>query len=879
MGYGAILLAAAFAAPALAVPRAVIERYAILTAEGLRAKGLTVANGDLGVTRGKLVVTEGLAAPASQLVADAVRITGPAACVGIHADGVEGATASCPRAGDGAGTLFADLHEACGAPPALPACAAGTRLVVETGTARTLPPGVYGDLVVRDGASVGLRGGRYVFCSLRATRSARVRLHGPAELVVTGSVLLDRGSSLAPDPDIVLGASDVRLITAGKTVKVARGARLVARLCASRARLVLREAVFDGTAVARRARAITSEVAAPYVEEREPCVQRSRLRDVYFGDLHVHTTLSFDAYAFDVRTTPDDAYAFARGATVALPPLDAVGAGTRTVQIDRPLDFAALTDHSEFLGEVELCTTPGSAAYDSAECQNYRLGGNAGTTSFGTRLALDPPARAGGICGAGGATCLGVASAVWDRVRQAAADAYDRTAACRFTSFVGYEYTASQQVSTLHRNVVFRSDRVPFPTTVFEQPTGPGLWTELRATCAAPGIGCDVLVIPHNANESNGKMFRAEYPGTATLDDERAQARLRGSIEPLVEVYQHKGAGECLAGISGIVGATDEQCGFEQRYLPSSLVVDCGDGVGAFGTITAGCTSRRDYLRGALLEGLLEDARLGVNPFRLGVIGSTDTHNGTPGAVAEDAFAGNRGLDDGTPADRLGEGQFYRGGWRFSPGGLVAVWAEENTRPAIFDALRRREVYGTSGPRLAIRVFGGFGLATDLCGDPAMLERAYAAGVPMGGLLGPGSGAPRFLVAASKDPGTPERPGLPLQRAQVVKLWLADGVRHERVYDVAGDGANGATVDDATCEPSGPGFDSLCTVWTDPEFDPAHRAAYYVRVLENPSCRWSTRQCNALAPAERPPACDDQAVARAVQERAWTSPIWHEPSL
>src|SRR4029077_9376997 len=198
---------------------------------------------------------------------------------------------------------------------------------------------------------------------------------------------------------------------------------------------------------------------------------------------------------------------------------------------------------------------------------------------------------------------------------------------------------------------------------------------------------------------------------------------------------------------------------FERRY--QGAFTDCGDGTGSGGTITAGCTSGRDYVRGALLEGLLEDARLGGNPFRRGMIASTDTHNGTPGGVMEDRFLGNRGMDDGTPATRLGEGQFYLGGWRFSPGGLAAVWAEENSRPAIFDALRRREVYGTSGPRMTVRLFGGVGLASDLCSDPAMLEHAYAGGVPMGGLLGAASGAPSFLVSALKD-------RTPLQRIQIV---------------------------------------------------------------------------------------------------------------
>jgi hypothetical protein len=553
-----------------------------------------------------------------------------------------------------------------------------------------------------------------------------------------------------------------------------------------------------------------------------------------------------------------------------------MGVGTQTVQIDRPLDFTALTDHSEFLGEVELCTTPGSITYDSTLCQNYRIGGNQGTTYMGILLALPNPTHPAEVCGAANEYCLPTASEVWSRVQEAADDAYDRTTACSFTSFVGYEYTASQNVSTLHRNVIFRSDQVPFPTTVFEQETRQGLWSELKNTCIDAGIGCDVLVIPHNSNESNGKMFQVEYPGAATLDDERAQARFRNSMEPLLEVYQHKAAGECLTGISGIVGAPDEQCAFEQRYVDPPFL-DCGDGVGTFGTITSGCTSRRDYLRGILLEGMLEDVRIGANPFRTGVIASTDTHNGTPGAVAEDGWIGHRGTDDGLLADRIGEGQFYRGGWRFSAGGLAAVWAEENSRPAIFDALRRRETYGTSGPRMAVRFFGGTGLIADLCTDPQMVEKAYAAAVPMGGILG-GTTAPTFLLSAMKDPGTMSAPGTQLQVAQIVKVWLEGGTRHEQVFDVAGDAANGATVDDATCAQSGPGADALCAVWTDPDFDPAEHAAYYARVLENPSCRWTARQCNALAPMDQPPSCTNPVVPRTIQERAWTSPIWYEPS-
>jgi hypothetical protein len=285
-------------------------------------------------------------------------------------------------------------------------------------------------------------------------------------------------------------------------------------------------------------------------------------------------------------------------------------------------------------------------------------------------------------------------------------------------------------------------------------------------------------------------------------------------------------------------------------------------------------------VRGALLEGLEEEDRIGVNPLRLGLVAGTDTHNGTPGAVAEDAWIGHRGTDDGTPPTRLGEGQFYLGGWRFSPGGLVGVWAEENSRPAIFDAMRRRETFATSGPRISVRLFGGFGLSASMCANPSLVEDAYANGVPMGGLLGPPAAAvaPSFVVTALRDPGTATRPGTPLQRIQIVKGWIEGGVARQQVYDVAGNPANGATVDDTTCEQSGSGDDSLCSVWTDPDFARDQHAFYYARVLENPSCRWFAYGCNALAPEDRPPSCSDPNVPRTIQERAWTSPIWYEPA-
>ena len=606
------------------------------------------------------------------------------------------------------------------------------------------------------------------------------------------------------------------------------------------------------------------------------CPQHNPLRNLYFGDLHVHTQYSFDAHMWETRTTPAEAYRFARGEPLNVPPLDAEGRSTRTVQLDRPLDFTAVTDHSEFLGEVERCTTPGSPAYDLTTCQDFRTGTGRAYANLGVRLTASAPRRLPDVCGPEARDCLDAAGTVWQRMQEAAAAAYDR---CSFTSFVAYEYSRSPGGSTMHRNVIFRTDRVPFPISAFEQPTPQGLWRELQAGCTRAGIGCDVMAIPHNSNESNGHTFFVEYPGATTIDDERQQAHTRAALEPLVEVYQHKGSSECVNGLSGIVGAADELCDFEQQRRPP--LPDCRDGRGQLGATGSGCVSRLDFVRGALLAGLREQGRLGVNPYPLGFIGSTDTHNGTPGLTEERSFIGHQGANDASARALLGGEGLASGGIRYSPGGLAAVWAEENSRTALFGALRRRETFATSGTRLSVRVFGGWELPTDLCGRPDLVPLGYQMGVPMGGELAPrpaSAAAPHFAVVAERDPGTVAFPAAGLQRVQVIKGWLADGEAHQHVYDVAGTADSGATVDLATCTPRGAGADSLCTVWSDPEFDPDQSAFYYVRVLENPTCRWNTWTCNRLPTEQRPAACDDPSVPKTVQERAWTSPIWYAPA-
>jgi len=597
-------------------------------------------------------------------------------------------------------------------------------------------------------------------------------------------------------------------------------------------------------------------------DSREPCADVNPLREVYFGDLHVHTRYSFDAYLQDVRGTPEDAYAFARGTPLTLPPLDASGEGTVEVEIDRPLDFAAVTDHAEYLGEIDACTDPSSPVYDGTFCTDTRAG--SGLVEYGSRLNLADPDRLP-LCD--DADCLGRARDAWQRIQDAAEDAYDRTAACTFTSFVAYEWSSALDLSNLHRNVMFRSAAVPeLPTSYYETNEPRRLWDRLERDCLERTPGCDVMAIPHNTNWSNGRMFIPEYPGR----NEAAFAARRAAFEPILEVYQHKGDSECTRGLAGILGDVDELCDFEKLRLPP--FEDCGDGIGSGGTVNSGCVSQLDFLRGILIEGLKERIRIGVNPYPLGVIASTDSHNATPGAVDERDYVGHFGILETDLQNQLT--QTIPGGPRASPGGLVAVWAEANNREALFDAMRRRETYGTSGPRISVRFFGGTDLPEDLCDGSDFVARADDAGVPMGGELPATDAAPRFAVLAMKDPGTDARPGTDLERIQIVKGSLAPGGEPRvDVYDVAGEEQTDP-IDPATCTPE-TGSASLCAVWTDPDHDPEAHAFYYVRVLEQPTCRWSVYRCAELPEDERPEACG--VLPTSIRERAWTSPIFVSP--
>jgi len=651
-----------------------------------------------------------------------------------------------------------------------------------------------------------------------------------------------------------------------------RGSQRTAR-CALGLGLLAAAIVSGGSALA------TPDASVPRTEQREACEHQDPLRQPFFGDLHVHTAYSFDAGAQDTRNTPRDAYAFAKGARVGLQPYTPDGKPLRTAQLRRPLDFAMVSDHAEGLGEVRICRDETSPEYDSDYCYFFRNFGVVAFNAFALRTIVAKDRMK--FCGKDDALCLRTAQVVWRDIQAAAEEAYDRTSACSFTSFVGYEYTASADGgANLHRNVVFRNASVPDSATSWvETPSARDLWETLQRTCIDGKPGCEVLTIPHNSNLSGptGLMFQSasvRSDADADMPVDAEEAALRQRWEPLVEIMQHKGDSECLLGGD----TTDEACGFEK------LAYNSFAGVGRFRGLvpTPGLApTRKAMVREALKKGIRLEDEIGVNPLKYGIIASTDTHLGTPGLTLEDdpkghGGAGLRGAGSGLPDDL-----------EFGPGGLAVLWAEENSRDALFAAMQRREAYGTSGTRPIVRFFGGWGYDEGLCGDDGFVAKGYAGGVPMGSDLpaNDGEGAPRFAVWALKDTGTEGHPGTPLQRIQIVKGWVEDGKTHEQVFDVAG-GPNGASVDEATCETHGDGARHLCSVWQDPGFQADQRAFYYARVLENPTCRWSQRLCVAARvdcsdPASVSPGfagCCAPDHVKTQQERAWTSPIWYAPA-
>ena len=626
----------------------------------------------------------------------------------------------------------------------------------------------------------------------------------------------------------------------------------------------------------------------------KPCRHNEPLRQALFGDLHVHTALSSDAWNYDVRARPRDAYVYAFGGEIGLPPNNEAGEGMRRVRIDRPLDFAAVTDHAEFLGETALCADPSSPVYESPSCMDIRKSETPLDNPNALKIFLPSPSRQSDICGEDGTTCRQAESEMWEETIAAAEEWNDSSEECERTTFIGFEYSSLRLGSNLHRNVIFRNNRVlSRPVSYMDVQREWGLWEILQKACVDSGTGCDVLSIPHNSNISNGRMFAVDYPETKSVEEEKARAILRARMEPLVEIMQHKGDSECRVSMPGVLGGADEACSFEKFEDIRHTSADgepgepglCWDfmadtlpklGPGA-------CMNHRNYVRYVLIEGLLEEERLGVNPFKLGIMASTDTHNAMAGGVSERDWPGHLGLADAAPEKRLLEEAGGMAGMAYSPGGIVGVWAEENSRDSIFSALRRREVFGTSGPRIQTRLFGGWEYPDDLCESADRVERADELGVPMGADLPPvprgvASEGPVFVAMALADPGTRENPGQDLERIQIVKGWTEEGELHQRVFDVAGEKGI-SRLEGEGCEARSPGARSLCSVFRDPDFDPEERAVYYARVLENPSCRYSAYECEKLAPDESPSGCAHRTSEAIQQERAWTSPIWYTPSI
>jgi hypothetical protein len=626
------------------------------------------------------------------------------------------------------------------------------------------------------------------------------------------------------------------------------------------------------TAAALLALAIVAPARAQesaVVREREACTHHDPLRQPFFGDTHVHTAFSFDAWGQGTLARPRDAYRYARGEAIGIQPYDAEGRARRSIRLRRPLDYAVVTDHSDLMGETRICGNETLAGHDSLVCRVVRGFPKLGYMLVNGHVYSSEAPERYSFCGPEGTICRDAARGPWQETREAAETFYDRSAACRFTTFVGYEWTGMPGGYNVHRNVIFRNAVVQErPTTYIETPSQEGLWSALQRECLDAGTGCDAIAIPHNSNVSGGRMFTTTRADGAPITAEDARTRAR--LETLVEVTQHKGDSECRP------SAEDPLCDYEKLRYPRMMEM--------LTTSTAPeSLPPRIYAREALTEGLLQERRMGANPFHFGLIGASDTHFATPGMVDEDEYVGHAA---GTVDARFGVPPFPDR-MDFNPGGLGVLWAEENSRDALFAAMRRREAYGTSGPRMRVRFFGGWDYPDALCEEPDFVARGYAGGVPMGGALPPRAtdGAPRLAVWALRDPGGSGVPSTPLQRVQIVKGWVEDGEGRERVYEVAGDPANGADVDLASCTPRGPGFAELCRVWSDPDFDPAAPAFYYARVVENPSCRWNTWVCNAhgvdcadpgAVPRELRACCDPEA-PRTIQERAWTSPIWYAP--
>ena len=583
--------------------------------------------------------------------------------------------------------------------------------------------------------------------------------------------------------------------------------------------------------------------AEPY----SPPLRQDYPNNLYWGDTHVHTYLSPDAYPLGSRTTPDEAYRFAKGETIR-------ASGGDEMQLARPLDFLMVSDHAENMGVMPRLAAGDPRLLKTEDGQQYyklfpqlpplrEVLKAKSLAEYQTKfraLVMAKSAKSGDY-----GINADFRREVWEGVVAVAEKHYDPG---RFTTFAGYEYSSGAP-SMLHRNVMYvggpSQTKAWLPFSANDSTNPEDLWAHLERF--RNESGSDVIAIPHNTNLSRGNQFKTvTYEGKPLTS---AYASTKSSIEPIMEITQFKGDSETHP----LVSPDDEFADFETMRDPGTQEL-----------------ATQSYARGALKTGLGLEAKLGVNPYKLGMIGSTDTHQGL--ATADE--------------DNLADAGAYRYTTRLrsSASGYAAVWAKENTREAIFSAMKRREVYATTGPRITLRFFGGWNFESDDALGPHLTKIGYRNGVPMGGDLAPysrkgkGKKAPTFLLHAGKDPD-----GANLDRIQVVKGWRdTNGTLNEKVYDVAWSGDRsisgngklptvGSSVDVASATYlNSIGSHSLSTTWTDPDFNREEAAFYYVRVLQIPTPRWQTYETSFYNIEERP----EPAV---IQERAYSSPIWYTP--
>ena len=584
---------------------------------------------------------------------------------------------------------------------------------------------------------------------------------------------------------------------------------------------------------------------------------KNPLKNVYFGEEHMHTRNSFDAFTVGVTMTWDDAYRFARGEKVKL------STTGEEFQKRTPYDFVAITDHSEYYGVLKELVNPDNELSKSDFAQQLQ------------KARTDPAAAKGAVSALIGSLVTNnplpeyvtpdLRTTYWSKFVEAADKHYEPGT---FTTLYAYEWTSIPNGSNMHRNVFFKDKAPAFAFSAFDSIQPEDLWTYMEIQ---RNQGIDVFAIPHNSNVSNGWMF-SENKFLGGPIDER-YARRQAINEPLFEIFQTKGGSETHP----IISPNDEFADFERFENMINLGVPARKDSGAF-------------IRSGLAVGMKLEQELGHNPYKMGIVAGADIHSGYQGNE-EWNWKGAHGAQDDTPEKRLNPVPNASGdtGYAVSSAGTTAVWAEENTREGIWNAMMSKETYGTSGTMIRLRFFGGWDLPTGLTGDSEFVAKAYDAGVPMGRDL-PAHGtseldkAPSFAFWAMKDPESGN-----LDRVQIIKVWPdpANGYPKEAIYDVAWGDADkrkpdpdtgklppvGNTVDVANATYTNDIGDSqLMGMWTDPDFDPIHPAAYYVRVLEIPTPRWSTFDAKKLG--VEPP----EGVNPAIQERAWSSPIWYTPS-